>query len=420
LNAYARSLPTLGFDPAPGDVGLTRNLAQQHSLVAQEARQVLALVERLNLSPLQGRTADALRTIQATFPPALRSTASAAETLQAAASSWANQLSGFQAEADALERQAAAATAHHQAVQAQQATMPPGSAVLTADVQTASATVTAIHAQAQELHQRYLAAASKTSAGLDGASSDGSGGDKGKENPFTVILEKFHSALDAAGIDGVLWALGKNAALAEKFMKELPAQEQDWLLEMMRADVAAKAANPEADLSELASQTTSRWFSKADAAEGFGEQFAQDSRVLGLVSRAGRLVGGPVALLGDVLTVIHPSQTGATGTADRAVAGVNGIVVGADTAGAIGEALGVDALASLSLGPVGVGIAVGTGLYLAGTYAYQHFAWFRDDFANPVGHAVAGAAKDVSHAAVDGAKDVYHYGVVDVAHFFGL
>ena len=49
------------------------------------------------------------------------------------------------------------------------------------------------------------------------------------------------------------------------------------------------------------------------------------------------------------------------------------------------------------------------GLYLAGTYAYQHFAWFRDDFANPVGHV-----------AVDGAKDIYHYGVVDVAHFFGF
>jgi hypothetical protein len=269
--------------------------------------------------------------------------------------------------------------------------------------------VTGIHGQAQELHQRYLAAASKTAAELDAVSSAGPGGDKDKGSLFTEGLEKVHSALDASGIDGVLWLLGKNATLAEKFMKELPEQEQDWLLDMMRADVAAKAANPDADLSELASQTTSRWTSKANAAEGFGEQFEQDTRALGLLSRTGRLAGGPVALLGDVLTVIHPSQTGATGTADRAVAGVNGVVVGADTAGAVGEALGVDALASLSLGPVGVGIAVGTGLYLAGTYAYEHFAWFRDDFANPVGHVVA-----------DGAKDVYHYGVADVAHFFGL
>jgi hypothetical protein len=167
LNAYARSLPALGFDPAPGDVGLTRNLARQHSLIAQEARQVIALVERLNLSPLQGRTADALRTIQATFPPALRSTASAADRLQAAASSWADQLSGFQAEADALERQATAATAHQQALQAQQTTMPPGSVVLTDDLQAAAVTLTSVHSQAQELHQRYLAAAGKTAAGVD-------------------------------------------------------------------------------------------------------------------------------------------------------------------------------------------------------------------------------------------------------------
>jgi hypothetical protein len=41
---------------------------------------------------------------------------------------------------------------------------------------------------------------------------------------------------------------------------------------------------------------------------------------------------------------------------------------------------------------------VGTGLYLAGTYAYEHFAWFRDDFAKHVGHFFA-----------DGTKDVYHY-----------
>jgi hypothetical protein len=52
-----------------------------------------------------------MRALQATFPPALRNTASAAETLHAATASWANQLSGFQAEADALEPKAADARA---------------------------------------------------------------------------------------------------------------------------------------------------------------------------------------------------------------------------------------------------------------------------------------------------------------------
>ncbi len=127
MSTYARSLPALGFDPAPGDVDLTRNLARRYYQVAQEARQALTLVERLNLNALQGRAADALRAIQGTFPPALRNAISSAETLQAAASSWAGQLSGFQAEADALERQAANAASDQQALQAQQAMLPAGS-----------------------------------------------------------------------------------------------------------------------------------------------------------------------------------------------------------------------------------------------------------------------------------------------------
>ena len=45
--------------------------------------------------------------------------------------------------------------------------------------------------------------------------------------------------------------------------------------------------------------------------------------------------------------------------------GTNGVVVAGDTARALGAALGVKTLADLSLGPVRVGIAVGTGLYLA-------------------------------------------------------
>lgn len=52
MNGYVRSLPYPGFDPAPGDVGLTRNLARRHDQVAQEVRQVLALVDRVDRYPL--------------------------------------------------------------------------------------------------------------------------------------------------------------------------------------------------------------------------------------------------------------------------------------------------------------------------------------------------------------------------------
>ena len=216
MNAYARSLPALGFDPAPGDVDLTRNLARQHSLVAQEARQVLALVERLNLSALHGRAADALRTVQGTFPPALRNTAGAAESLEAAASSWANQLSGFQAEADALERQTAAASAQQQTLRARQAALPPGSIVLNGDLQAASATVSGIHGQAQELHQRYLAAAGKTAAGVEEHS-----GLWDSTEPVREVLEFVLAPLDIVAADHWIDAL-----------KEVAGQPADWLKEV--------------------------------------------------------------------------------------------------------------------------------------------------------------------------------------------
>ena len=243
--------------------------------------------------------------------------------------------------------------------------------------------------------------------------------DKDKDPAFESVLEKVHTALDASGIDGILWFIGKNADLAEKFMKALPKQEQDWLLDMMRADVSAKVANPEADIDELASQTTSRWLSMGDAAETFGEEFAQSTKMLGLVSRTGRLAGGPIAIAGDVLTMIHPSQSGAMGWVDRGDAGVNAAVVGADTAGAVGEALGIDALASLSLGPVGVGIAVGTGLYLAGSYLYAHDAWFRNDLAKPVGHFFVDVGEGTAHVAAKVYRGVVHYGG-DVLNALGL
>ena len=219
MNDYARSLPHLGFDPAPGDVGLTQHLARRHYQVAQEARQVLATIEKLDLHALQGRTADAMRALQATFPPALRSTASAAETLHAATASWANQLSEFQAEADALERKAADANAQQQALQAKQAALPPGSAVLTADVESASATVSGIQSQAQDLHQRYLAAAAKT-AGDVGEHS----GLWDRTEPVRTVLEAVLAPLDIVAADHWVGALEKVAGVPAGWVKEVDNQ----------------------------------------------------------------------------------------------------------------------------------------------------------------------------------------------------
>lgn len=62
------------------------------------------------------------------------------------------------------------------------------------------------------------------------------------------------------------------------------------------------------------------------------------------------------------------------GDIDRVIAGGNAGLVGADTVGAVGELAGIEGLAAVSLHPVGVALAVGTGLFLAGAYAYKHWA----------------------------------------------
>jgi hypothetical protein len=382
LNAYARSLPALGFDPAPGDVGLTRNLARRHFEVAQEARQVLTLVERLDLSALQGKAADALRTVQGTFPPALRNTASAAETLQAAASSWTNQLSGFQAEADALERQAAAATAQHQALQARQATLPPGTAVLTDDLQTASATVNGIHAQAQELHQRYLAAASKTAAGVEEHS-----GLWGSTEPVRKVLEFVLAPLDIIAADHWIDAL-----------KEVAGQPSDWLKEVDNSIIAIRRlqAGGEIRVNEIqeAAGLIEASGTKEDAWDAFAPGWLKTAAgsIAEIRGLSYTLTG--LGVIADAGTVISPQDTGVLGGADRATAAVNGalLVLNATTDWVPGWGEAV--------------IAV-TGAYLAGDFLFHHRALL-GHVASDVGHAVVTSVEQGVDGDVAAAKEAGH------------
>jgi hypothetical protein len=373
LNAYTRSLPALGFDPAPGDVDLTRNLAQQHSLAAQEARQVLALVERLDLSPLQGQAAEALRAIQATFSPALRNTASAAETLQAAASSWADQLSGFQTEADVLERQAVTATAHQQAVQAQQASLPPGSLVLTADVQSASASVNGIQKQAQELHQRYLAAASKTAADVD----QHSGLWEGTE-PVRKVLETVLAPLDIVLADHWVSALKEVAGVPSEWVEEAvePLDKASALLKQGKSAVE--------ELIE-AGYKLEKVGGRLDAWETWSPGWVKTAAgSLAEIKGLSFALGG-LGLIADAGTLVSPQNQGTLGNADRVVAGFNGLLITGDMV------LG-------GLPVVGEVALAATGIYLAGDFLYQHWTPFRD-VANDVGHATVRAADDVGHVA---------------------
>ena len=96
-------------------------------------------------------------------------------------------------------------------MQAQQAALPPGSVVLTADVQSASATVNEVQNQAQELHQRYLAAASKTAAAVDEHKSVWE-----NTEPVRKVLETVLAPLDIVAADHWVSALKEVAGLPRR------------------------------------------------------------------------------------------------------------------------------------------------------------------------------------------------------------
>jgi hypothetical protein len=131
--------------------------------------------------------------------------------LQAATSSWAGQLSGFPAEADALERKAASASAHQQVLRTQQALLPPSSSALKTDLEAVSATLAAVNMQALELHQRYLAAAQKTAASLEGLRNLWD-----RAEPARTVLEAVLAPLDIVAADHWVDALKKVAEVAGK------------------------------------------------------------------------------------------------------------------------------------------------------------------------------------------------------------
>lgn len=383
MNDYARSLPYLGFDPAAGDVRLTHDLARRHYQVAQETRRILSMVEKLDLIPWQGRAGDAMRALKDTFPPALRNSVSAAETLQAATSSWADQLSGFQAEADALERKAASARAHQQALRTQRAALPPSSSsVLKGDLEEVSASLAAVNVQALELHERYLTAAQKTAAGLEGVRHLWA-----RAEPARTVLEAVLAPLDIVAADHWVEALKKVAGVPESWVKQVDKAIGD-ITDAVQEDKSPAEALIEAGyIAESAGNKIDAWYAFApgwlkNAAGSLAEIKGLSSVLSGL------------GIVADVGTVFSPQDKGGLGGADRVVAGFNGALLTANIA--------LDELP----GPGEVMLAA-TGAYLAGDFIFHHRALFVDA-AKDIGHAVVSDVDEHVKADIRLAKDAGH------------
>ncbi len=365
MSAYARSMPNLGFDPAPGDVMATSSLARRQSEIAEGLMHVLAQVERIDLTQWQGRAGDATRMALSNFAPALRKAADAAQGVHAATSAWANQLSGFQAEADTLERQAAAASDHLQGLQSQPPPRPARLPAHQADLESASVNLAGIRSNAEELHQHYLAASRRTAQTVEEHESLWA-----RTEPVRTILEAVLAPLDIVAADHWLDALKEIAGVPSEWIKEV-----DQSIETVKSLQASGKSATDAliEAGKVADSTAS----KLDAWEAFAPGW--------LKTAAGSIAGikglsyalGGLGVLADAGTVISPQDSGVMGNVDRGVAGVNGALLIAN-------------MATDEIPVVGEVTLAATGIYLGGDFLYHHFTPFKN-ICNDVGHGTVEA-----------------------------
>jgi uncharacterized protein YukE len=158
-----------------------------------------------------------------------------------------------------------------------------------------------------------------------------------------------------------------------------------------------------------------RWQARLDAAQAFTKQGVDEAAKLlgsggiregGALDVFGRFLGG-VGVLSDVMTVINPGESGTRGTVTRVVAGVNGVTTVAAMTGTLTAVGAIDA--SVGWVPVaGQVVIVGTGLFLAGDWAYNNVKPFHD-FVDTAASDTASVAKTAWHGLSSGVSSVGHF-----------
>jgi len=220
-----RSFPHLGFDPTPGDPDqvstLARNLADLHG----ELTRTVGELDRIDAGYWKGEAATAfVAHIDHDVTPLIRKAHSSFGRAADALSGWSDQLQGFQAEADTLEREAAAkqGTLDHARTaaglppdtppdrphpQPEASPTPDSTAGSTADaaaeakkkqaVSDASDALDGVRHRAEELHHRYTQAAKSVSHELHKA------GDIAPDKPG--LLHRIAHSVEGAWNDTVAW-----------------------------------------------------------------------------------------------------------------------------------------------------------------------------------------------------------------------
>jgi hypothetical protein len=384
-NGYARSLPALGFDPAPGDVGSTTALARRYAETAAEVTAAQNQVTGIDLTRWEGKAAAVARARQTVLGQALAQAADTATRLSQAAARWSARLTTYQAEADALERQAAAEMANQQYLARKAPKVPQ----LASDLAESATALAAIRLQAEQLHQEYLAAAAGILTQFDlKAWWEGT-------DPYRTGLEAGLSPLDILTADRWISILTEIARRPARLLE--PVDENLAEAARLMADGAALGETRSAFAKTAAA--IERAGAERDAMAAFEPASVQlAERAAPGIEWAGRALGG-LGLLADAGTLISPQDAGAVGWADRGAAAVNGGFLTADL-------LGAEVVMDVIPGVGEVAIAV-TGAYLAGDFLYHHRAQLRDA-ADAAGRIIVKVADDTGHAAVRVADDAGH------------
>jgi uncharacterized protein YukE len=195
--------------------------------------------------------------------------------------------------------------------------------------------------------------------------------------PVRKALEGVLSPLDIVAADHWIEALDKVAEVPSEWLGEVDKFIED--IGSLR-----QTGGPAVEALVEAAKETEQIGGKLDAWLAFSPGWLKTaacslSQIRGLSYTLSGL--GVVADLG---TMISPQDRGATGWVDRGVAGVNGSLLVAN--------------ACLDEIPVvGEVTMVGTGVYLAGDYLYNHWKPFHN-VCDDIGHGTVTGVKDVGHA----------------------